>query len=80
MDAWVADDLIGQVGLSLLGDQADLELADRHSGMGTVQVGVQARAGLEFEDVPLRANRPDARERRVQVPHDGLGAALQEPL
>ena len=48
--------------------------------MSTVQVGVHARAGLEFEYVPLGAKCPNARERRVQVLHDGLGAALQEPL
>ena len=76
----IADDLIGQVRLSLLGDQPDLELSNRHSGMGAVHVGVHARAGLELENVSLTAYGPDARESSVQVLHDGLGAVLQEPL
>ncbi len=76
----IADDLVGQVRLSLLGDQPDLELSDGHSGMGAVHVGVHARAGLELENVSLAAYGPDARECGVQVLHDGLGAALQEPL
>ena len=48
--------------------------------MSTVQVGVDARAGLELEHVSLGAKCPDACERRIQMLHDGLGAALQKLL
>ena len=44
---------VGQVRPPLLGDQADLVLADRNPAVRAVQVGVQPGAGLEFENVPL---------------------------
>ena len=77
VDACVADNLIRQVGLSLLSDQPNLELADRYPGVSTVQVSVHSRAGLELENVSLCTNCPDPCECRVEMLHDRLGAALQ---
>ena len=68
---------VGQVRPPLLGDQADLVLADRNPAVRAVQVGVQPGAGLEFENVPLGVERPDAGEGPVQVAHQGLGTALE---
>jgi len=48
-DAGIAADSVRQVGLPFLGDQADLELANRHAPVGTVEVRVEARAGLQLQ-------------------------------
>ena len=73
----VAHHGVGQVGFALLGDQADLVLADRNPAVRAVQVRVQPGAGPEFENVVLRVQGPDAGEGPVQVVHQRLGAALE---
>ena len=50
-DARVADDLVGQVGLAIPGDQANLELPHGYPTVRTVKVDVHSRASLELEDV-----------------------------
>ena len=55
----VAHDGVGQVRLPLLGDQADLVLADRDPAVRAVQVRVHPGAGPQFQDVLglVRASR-----------------------
>ena len=50
-DTGIAHDGVGQVRLPLLGDQADLVLADRNPAVRAVQVRVHPGAGPQFENV-----------------------------
>ena len=75
--AGVADGVVGQMGPPLLGDEPDLELADRHPGVRPVDVRVHPRARLEHQHVPRFTERPDARERAFEVADHGLAAAPQ---
>ena len=45
--------------------------------MPAVDVGVQASAGFEFENLVLFVDRPDTSESGIDVPHQDLGAVLQ---
>ena len=65
------------MGLALLCDEANLELANRHAGMFAVQASVKTCAGLQLQHVLSVVERPNACESPVEVTHYGLGAALQ---
>jgi hypothetical protein len=79
-DARIANHRVGQVRSPLLGDLPDLVTADRDSRVRAVGVRVPPGAGLQLQHVPRLAHRPDARERAVEVPHGGLGAAREHLL
>ncbi len=70
-------DVVGQVGLPLLGDPADLELADGHPAVRAVQVRVQPLAGPQFQHPPGLVERPDAGEGRVEVSDQGPGTPAE---
>ena len=79
-DPLVVEDVVGQVGTALPGDEADLERADRHARVGPVEVGVDARTGLQLQDGLVRVERPDAGEGGAEAVHEGFGASLKERL
>ena len=78
-EAWVAEEVVGQVRPAFLSNPPDLEMADRDPAVGAVDVGVQSGAGLQHQDVLTRTERPDPGEGRVEVLHQGLGAGLEDP-
>ena len=68
---------VGQMGLSFLGDLADLELAERNPTMRPVEVSVQPGAGLQVEGGKRLVQSPDAGKGPVEVLDQRLGAGLQ---
>ena len=75
--ARIGDEIVRQVGLPFLGDQADLERADGYAAVGPVDMRVEPGAGLEHEHLSLRVQGPDAGERTVQVLDHAPGTAFQ---
>ncbi len=73
----VAHDGVRQVGLPLLGDQADLVLADRNPAVRPVQVRVHPGAGPQFQNGICLVEHPDAGERPAQVLHQRHGATVE---
>ena len=78
VDAGIGGDVVGQVGPTLLCDQADVQLSDGHAGVPAVQAGIRPRAGPELQHLLPFVERPDAGELRAQVLDHGLGAPLQD--
>ena len=77
MDLGVIHDLIGEMGTALLGDRADLVLSQWHTAVRAVDVRIHAGTRLQLEDSAGVVERPDARERHVEVAHQRFGAQLQ---
>src|SRR4029077_7943081 len=48
----IVDDVVRDIGCSLLGDAADVQVADRNETMRTIEVCVHSCAGLELEKSP----------------------------
>ena len=76
-DAWVVGHVVGHVRLLLLGDQPDLELADRSAAVRAVQVRVHSGAGLQLQGHAGFIEHPDPGERRVEARVHGSGAFLE---
>jgi hypothetical protein len=79
-NAFVIHDIVCKVRLSLLRDETNLQLPDRHAGMFSVKPGVLTCACLQLQHVLRTVECPNAGERRVEVVHDGLCAALEHIL
>jgi hypothetical protein len=62
------------MGLPLLRNQTNLELPDRHTGMGPVYVSIHPCARLQLQDIVCLIERPNTGKRGIQVPDNGLGA------
>ena len=76
----VTDDGVGEVGMPLGGDAADLQGADWNAGVGTVDMGIETGAGPQHQDARVRlVEGPDAGEGGVEVGDERLRAALEFP-
>jgi len=63
---------VGQVGLALGSDAANLELPDRRASVGPVEVRVEPGTGLQDEaDAGALVLRPDAGEGSIQMTSPG---------
>ena len=69
-DMRIAHHLVGEMGTTLLGDQADLVVRP-------VDLRVHAGAGLQLEDAGGFVEDPNAGECHVEVAHQCVGAELQ---
>ncbi|MEY4575577.1 MAG: hypothetical protein RL701_280 [Pseudomonadota bacterium] len=76
-DARIAHDLIRDVGRTLRRDLADLELPHGNAPMRAVDVRIQTRTRLQFEVRTGGVERPDARERGVDVLNHGARAGVE---
>ncbi len=76
-DARIGANRVGEVGPTLLRDQADLEHADRHTAVRAVEVGIEPSARPQFEHRSRAIERPDARESGIEVPDDRVGTGLE---
>ena len=73
----IRHDRIGQARLSLLGDQANLSLADADTGVRAIELGIKSRACLQLQKVII-TERPDPGQRGVEMADDGLAAVLED--
>ena len=62
---------------ALPGDEADLELADGNPSVGSIQMHVQAGAGLQYQGGAGLVEGPDAGESGIEMADEGLRAALE---
>ena len=69
--------VVGQQGFPITGDATDLEFADAHPPVWSIEVGVKARAGLQLQHVVSFRQFPDPGKCRVQMLHQQLRASLQ---
>jgi hypothetical protein len=51
-------------------------VAQRYATVRAVEVRVQTRASLQFQDVLLIIERPDACECHIKTTHEHIGASL----
>ena len=60
-----------------LRDEPDLEFANGHAAVRTIQVRVETCAGLQLQDVRLLVEDPHPGESGVQVAHQNFRAPVQ---
>src|SRR4029077_10750779 len=75
----IVDDVVRDIGCSLLGDAADVQVADRNETMRTIDVRVHSCAGFELEESSILRRDPDAGECGAYVLDDAFEAGLKHP-
>ena len=59
------------MGFLLRSYQTDFEATDRDTRVLAIKMRVKASACLKFKHLLFIVEQPDARERRIEVPHHG---------
>src|SRR5215471_13462795 len=77
MHAWIARNVVGEMGLLLSGNQADLQVSDRDPAVCPIQTRVHPRARLQLQHAFILVQNPDSGEGRVEVTNDSLCASAQ---
>ena len=76
----IAREVVGHVGPALERDPADARVSDLDPILPGIHPRSTAGRRTEYQDLFILVQSPDPREGRVEVPHHGLGAAVEHRL